>query len=111
MWKFVQRDDKSFDIVNRADQTYVSPDAEYDKMIKTTATRPNKGWTLSYANVSGVFIISSGNVQLNQTANKNKNNGVCNWSNKNTLGQDRNDTGCQFAIVDAPAPEDINIED
>ena len=76
MWKFVQRDDKSFDIVNRADQTYVSPDAEYDKMIKTTATRPNKGWTLSYANVSGVFIISSGNVQLNQTANKNKNNGV-----------------------------------
>lgn len=111
MWKFVQRDDKSFDIVNRADQTYVSPDAKYDTMIKTTATRPNKGWTLSYANVSGVFIISSGNVQLNQTANKNKNNGVCNWSNKNTLGQDRNDTGCQFAIVDAPAPEDINIED
>lgn len=72
MWKFVQRDDKSFDIVNRADQTYVSPDAKYDTMIKTTATRPDKGWTLSYANVSGVFIISSGNVQLNQTANKGK---------------------------------------
>lgn len=110
MWKFVQRDDKSFDIVNRADQTYVSPDAEYDKMIKTTATRPDKGWTLSYANVSGVFIISSGNVQLNQTANKDKNNGVCNWS-ADRKGQDRNDKGCQFAIVDAPAPEDINIED
>lgn len=107
MWKFVQRDDKSFDIVNRADQTYVSPDAEYDKMIKTTATRPNKGWTLSYANVSGVFIISSGNVQLNQQI---KSNGVCNWS-ANGNGQDRNDKGCQFAIVDAPAPEDINIED
>lgn len=107
MWKFVQRDDKSFDIVNRADQTYVSPDAEYDKMIKTTATRPNKGWTLSYANVPGVFIISSGNVQLNQQI---KSNGVCNWS-ANGNGQDRNDKGCQFAIVDAPAPEDINIED
>lgn len=106
MWKFVQRDDKSFDIINRADQTYVSPNAEYDKMIKTTATRPNKGWTLSYANVSGVFIISSGNVQLNQT-NK---DGVCNWS-ANRNGQDRDDKGCQFAIVDAPAPEDINIED
>lgn len=106
MWKFVQRDDKSFDIINRADQTYVSPDAGYDKMIKTTATRPDKGWTLSYANVSGVFIISSGNVQLNQT-NK---DGVCNWS-ANRNGQDRDDKGCQFAIVDAPAPEDINIED
>lgn len=106
MWKFVQRDDKSFDIINRADQTYVSPNAEYDKMIKTTATRPDKGWTLSYANVSGVFIISSGNVQLNQT-NK---DGVCNWS-ANRNGQDRDDKGCQFAIVDAPAPEDINIED
>lgn len=106
MWKFVQRDDKSFDIINRADQTYVSPNAEYDKMIKTTATRPNKGWTLSYANVSGVFIISSGNVQLNQT-NK---DGVCNWS-ANRNGQDLDDKGCQFAIVDAPAPEDINIED
>lgn len=106
MWKFVQRDDKSFDIINRADQTYVSPNAEYDKMIKTTATRPNKGWTLSYANVSGVFIISSGNVQLNQT-NK---DGVCNWS-ANRNGQDRDDKGCQFAIVDAPAPEDINIDD
>lgn len=106
MWKFVQRDDKSFDIVNRADQTYVSPNAGYDKMIKTTATRPDKGWTLSYANVSGVFIISSGNVQLNQT-NK---DGVCNWS-ANRNGQDRDDKGCQFAIVDAPAPEDINIDD
>ena len=106
MWKFVQRDDKSFDIINRADQTYVSPNAEYNKMIKTTATRPDKGWTLSYADVSGVFIISSGNVQLNQT-NK---DGVCNWSASGN-GQDRNDKGCQFAIVDAPAPEDINIED
>lgn len=106
MWKFVQRDDKSFDIINRADQTYVSPNAGYDKMIKTTATRPDKGWTLSYANVSGVFIISSGNVQLNQT-NK---DGVCNWS-ANRNGQDRDDKGCQFAIVDAPAPEDINIDD
>lgn len=101
MWKFVERNDGSWDIVNRDDKTYINPASAYDTAIKTTATQPANGWKLSYANATGTFIISSGNVQLNQTGKNNSNYKIYNWSTNNT-GTDRNDAGCQFAIVDAP---------
>lgn len=36
-------------------------------VIKTSATSASSGWTLSHSNTPGLFIVSSGNVQLNQT--------------------------------------------
>lgn len=104
MWKFVARTDNTWDIVNRADGTYINPLSAYDTAIKTTAAKPAKGWTLSYSNAIGTFIISSDNVELNQTPSG-KGYKIYNWSaGKN--GQDRADAGCQFAIVDAPAVEE-----
>lgn len=104
MWKFVARTDKTWDIVNRADGTYINPASAYNNAIKTTATKPAKGWTLSYSNAIGTFIISSDDVELNQTQSG-QGYKIYNWSaGKN--GQDRADVGCQFTIVDAPAVEE-----
>lgn len=104
MWKFVARTDKTWDIVNRADGTYINPASAYNTAIKITATKPAKGWTLSYSNAIGTFIISSDDVELNQTQSG-QGYKIYNWSaGKN--GQDRADAGCQFTIVDAPAVEE-----
>ena len=108
MWKFVARTDKTWDIVNRADGTYINPASAYNNAIKTTATKPAKGWTLSYSNAIGTFIISSDDVELNQTQSG-QGYKIYNWSaGKN--GQDRADAGCQFAIVDAPAVEEEPVQ-
>ena len=104
MWKFVARTDNTWDIVNRADGTYINPASAYNNAIKTTATKPAKGWTLSYSNAIGTFIISSDNVELNQTP-QSLDYKIYNWS-AGENGQDRADAGCQFAIVDAPAVEE-----
>ena len=96
MWKFVARQDGSLDIINRNDESYLAPTAAYNAQIKTSATQPEKGWTLSYANTPGLFIVSSGTVQLNQTTLSNT--PVYNWSNGQT-GTDRGDTGCQYMVT------------
>ena len=105
MWKFVSRGDGTFDIVNRADGSYISPSASYNAQIKTTATRPSKGWTLKPSSTIGMFIISSGTVELNQTNIANL--PIYNWSSGKD-GNDIADTGCQFTIKEAegdPVPE------
>lgn len=104
MWKFVARTDNTWDIVNRADGTYINPSSAYNTAIKTTATKPAKGWTLSYSDAIGTFIISSDNVELNQTP-KSLDYKIYNWSSGGN-GQDRADAGCQFTILDAPAVEE-----
>ena len=96
MWKFVARQDGSLDIINRNDNSYLAPTAAYNTQIPTSATQPTKGWTLSYSNSPGLFIISSGNVQLNQTGSAQEYK-VYNWS-AGQNGQDRGDTGCQYMI-------------
>ena len=95
MWKFVARQDGTLDIVNRHDNSYLAPTAAYNNQITTFATQPEKGWTLSYCNAPGLFIVSSGTVQLNQTTMSGT--PVFNWSNGQT-GTDRADTGCQYQI-------------
>lgn len=100
MWKFVSRGDGSYDIVNRKDNSYINPVASYNNAISTSATRPTKGWTVSYANQSGMYILSSGKVELNQTL-EHLGWAIYNWS-KNQTGNDRDDAGCVFCITDAP---------
>lgn len=106
MWKFVQRDDNSYDIVNREYNCYLSPTAAYNAQITTVATRPSKGWTLSYSNTPGYYIISSGEIQLNQTQEK-QGFKIYNWSNPDSKGSDRTDGGCQFKIAVANEPEEL----
>ncbi len=98
MWKFVRRADGTFDIVNRADNTYLSPEAAYNSAIKTSATAPTAGWTLGYSNAPGTYIVSSGTVQLNQTQSA-LGYTVCNWSSGQS-GADRDDAGCRYAMME-----------
>ena len=67
MWKFVDRGDNTFDIVNRQYGSYLNPVANYNTQITTTKSKPASGWTVSYADTPAYYIISSGEVQLNQT--------------------------------------------
>ena len=94
MWKFVARQDGSLDIINRHDKSYLAPTAANNNQISTSATQPNTGWTLSYSNVAGLFIISSGSVQLNQTQSGLEYK-VYNWGG----GTNRDDTGCQYMVT------------
>ena len=96
MWKFVERQDGSLDIVNRNDGSYLAPTAAYNSQISTSVKQPAKGWTLSYCNTPGLFIISSGTVQLNQTGSA-QSYKVYNWSSGQT-GADRSDAGCQYRV-------------
>ena len=97
MWKFVARQDGKVDIINRNDNSYLAPTAAYNAQITTSATQPANGWTLSYANTPGLFIISSGTVQLNQTTDAH-NFKVYNWSDGQS-GTDRGDAGGQYMIT------------
>ena len=112
MWKFVRRDDGTYDIIDRAYNAYLNPTAAYNSQITTVATQPASGWTVSYGNTPGYYIISSGEVELNQTQAA-QGYKLYNWSNDATKGADRNDTGCQFLIEEAPEPmeEPTFVED
>ncbi|MBR5634391.1 MAG: family 20 glycosylhydrolase [Prevotella sp.] len=107
-WKIVERADGTYDIINRADGSYLSPDASYNTQITTSSTQPSKGWTFKASDTPGMLIITCGNVQLNQT---NLNDKVYNWSNQSTLGNDKTDTGCQFTIREVvfPSEEDVDL--
>ncbi len=106
MWKFVDRGDNTYDIVNREYGSYLSPTANYNTQIQTTDTRPAKGWTLGNSNTTGYFIISSGEVQLNQTGDA-QGFALYNWSNTATPGADRTDQGCQLKIMEAEDIENL----
>ena len=100
MWKFVDRGDNTFDIVNRQYGSYLNPVANYNTQITTTKSKPAKGWTVSYADTPAYYIISSDEVQLNQTGSG-QSFKLYNWSASDKLGNDRGDTGCQLSIIEA----------
>ena len=100
MWKFVDRGDNTFDIVNRKYGSYLNPVANFNTQITTTKSKPAKGWTVSYADTPAYYIISSGEVQLNQTGSG-QSFKLYNWSGSSPLGNDRGDTGCQLSIIEA----------
>ncbi len=99
MWKFVARTDGTFDIINRDDNSYLSPNSSYGTNIKTSADAPDAGWTLSYSNAPGTYIITSETVQLNQT-DATHSHVLFNWSSGSD-GRDRDDLGCRYAIAEA----------
>ena len=106
MWKFVARGDNTYDIVNRQYGAYLNPVATYNTQITTTKNQPAKGWNISYADTPAYYIISSGDVQLNQTGSG-QSYKLYNWSASDKLGNDRGDTGCQLAIAEAAELEEL----
>lgn len=99
-WKFIPRDDGTYDIQNAATGNYIAPTAAYNQQITTSAEKPSAGWTVANASTPGMFIVSSDKVQLNQTSLGGL--PVYNWSTGNT-GNDTTDMGCQIAIREVAA--------
>lgn len=101
LWKFVARNDNTYDIINSETGHYISPTATYNTVIKTTDTQPSAGWTVKEASTLGMSIVTSGKVELNQTSL----NGtpIYNWS-KNETGNDTGDNGCQTSIREVYVP-------
>ncbi len=108
MWKFVDRGNGTVDIVNRKDGSYLNPVANYNTQISTMEQQSASGWTIEYSNSPGLFIIHSGTVQINQTQASNGYK-VYNWSAGQT-GTDRDDTGCQYKILEVTGDPDAEPE-
>ena len=96
VWKFITRTDDTFDIVNLADGTYISPASNNNTALNAVATQPSSGWTIKPANEKGYVIITSGSAQFNQTNNSTLGYKVYNWGS----GTNTTDTGCQYLITD-----------
>lgn len=96
-WKFQSRTDGTFDIINRADGCYVSPASSYNTALKTTTAQPSAGWKFTATGTDGIFTISSGTVEFNQTQTG-LGYKVYNWSSSSD-GQDLSDAGCQYAFT------------
>ncbi len=105
-WKFVAHGDGKYDIVNIADASFISPNSSNNTALKTQATAPTAGWTVSKSDEPGFVIITSGSCQFNQTnmastalsgAYK-----IYNWGS----GSNISDTGCKYVISEI-AEEDI----
>ena len=101
IWKFVQREDGSFDIVNYGDDTYISPASSNNTALNTVKTQPNSGWTLKPADAAGYVIITSGTAQFNQT-NSGLQFKVYNWGD----GTNISDTGCKYVVTEVEVTED-----
>ena len=99
-WKFVTRTDGKFDIVNYANNTYVSPASSNNTALKTQSAGPAAGWELKAADEAGYFIIVSGNVQFNQT-NSGLSYKIYNWGD----GTNTTDTGCKYLIEETEVNE------
>lgn len=104
-WEFVTRNDGTYDIVNAADGTYISPVASYNSGLKTVVASPSTGWSIKPADEPGYVIITSGTVQFNQTNNSTLGYRVYNWGG----GSNLTDTGCKYKflaaeVTETPAP-------
>lgn len=93
-WKFQERPDGSFDIINRENGTYVNPFVSNSSALTTPAKQPKKGWNFKDAATAGHYIIVCDTKQFNQ-ANAGKNYQILNWGD----GKNTTDTGCQFAFT------------
>lgn len=109
-WKFVQRKNGTYDIVNRADGKMMRT-ATKGNSIPLSTTGPTTGWTLSACDAVSMYNVVSGTCEINVTNNAVSGGyKVVNWSAKDD-GKDRADQGCQFTLaevegdpLDPPAP-------
>lgn len=96
IWQFVTRTDGSYNIINLADGTYISPASNNNTALNCVTAEPTKGWTLKPAATIGQVIVTCGNVQFNQTNNSSLGYKLYNWGD----GTNTTDTGCQYAFIE-----------
>lgn len=122
-WKFVLRQDGTYDIVCRADASYLVPGAvqKPSLQLKTSSQAPAKGWSLTTNGIMGcLYAIVDEDSQVNQ-GNASRDWMVLNWGD----GTNTTDAGCRYAIVLKEAesqtpsavfipqisPEDISVKE
>ena len=101
VWQFERRADGSYDIVNAADGTYISPESANNTALKTTKAKPATGWTVKPAATAGLVVITNGSAQFNQTNNSQLGYKLYNWGS----GTNTDDTGCQYQVQETDAVE------
>lgn len=107
-WKFIARDDGTYDIINRGNGAYINPrSAQNDTQLRTLATQPKSGWTFERVpNTKYYFIYSAeASAQLHQT-NEGNAYAIFNYG-MNGAEPNREDEGGFFEITvtaSEPAP-------
>lgn len=100
-WKFVDRTDGTFDIVNRHDGLYISPASSPNTALNAVAAQPEAGWKLLDSGQSGYFIFVSdaNHAEINQTK-AGEGYKLYNWGyGSKTAGEYRfDDNGCWFSF-------------
>lgn len=104
-WRFTLRPDGTFNIQNAHKDSYLSPDAANNTQLHCSSTEPDAGWELKLAD-TGLFAITSGTSQLNQT-NAGLKWVVYNWGS----GTNLTDTGCRYRIELAETVEHSAIRE
>ena len=94
IWRFMSRGDGSYDIINVADGTYISPASDNNTALKTVAAKPSAGWSIKKAENTGNVIVVSGSAQFNQQ--KDGNLHLLNWGG----GTNTTDDGCEYRLID-----------
>ena len=94
MWKFEARTDGSYNIINLADGTYISPASNNNTALNTVTDTPAAGWIIQKAETIGNVIVVSGSAQFNQQ--KDGNYYLLNWGS----GTNTTDDGCEFRLID-----------
>lgn len=96
LWKIVQLTDGSYSMVSKAAPSYISPASANNTALKAqTGTQQSGGWTFTPTFTNKTFIITSGDVQFNQT-NSGLGYKIFNWGN----GTNFTDTGCRYLITE-----------
>ena len=101
IWQFVKRNDNSYDIINLADGTYISPVSNNNTALNAVVEQPQAGWTLKSVG-AGKVIITSGTNQFNQTGSG-QSYKLYNWGyNSSGFPNTFNTTdgGCQYTFID-----------
>lgn len=95
-WKMVQLADGSYSIVNKASSSYISPLSATNTSLKVQAgIQQSEGWNFTPTYTNKTFIITSSDVQFNQT-NSSLGYKVYNWGN----GTNLTDTGSRYLITE-----------
>lgn len=108
-WRFEKRTDGTWNIINRFTGRYITTGAAANSQLNTSIGEPASGWTLSEGSTTGLYIIHSGQTQLNQTTQA-LGWKVYNWGYNTSSFPDAyntTDPGCEFSVnelaADAPA--------
>lgn len=94
-WKFVDRGDGTFDIINRKYNSYVVPSTPVRPAnpLQTSRTKPATGWQITTNGIMNcLYVFANGTSEFNQSVNG-PNYPILNWGD----GTNTTDVGCRYA--------------